>query len=664
LAGGDPCRDRIAICGETADASLPSSPTLPNPAAMTPAGTLPFTGFIAVYSGDLSLQWSYHFYADSQATETTITDVAIRVEPDPSGQLREYVTYCGATTNGNSASGPASTMLPIAPFTAPPPFGGDTYAGGAADNGAAGTQWDGIVGRLSSPVGAPLVNRDFHSIVGGSGDDVLLGIAQNSLKEFVVVGSTQRGSLPPGPLSLAFPLTAQNMFAGGTVDFSVLPGWTFGTALRFRVNGVLAANATNPSLALSDSRVIGSQSSRTIARDVLWQDAPGVDWIYVVGSTDFTALAAEPALAGQSVGTFSGGATGFLLGTPALALGWLAGRYVDGPPGAHLSSGAIGVSAWNEYHDHIAVSGWLEYSGGTTRMLVTSCFREPSSGVPVWPGITAVRQLVADGPPAANPRSDYPGPNLGGGMTHAFTALPPSLAPGRITSGGIAVSPNGHVTVVGSTLLPPAAAVTEFPIAGPPSEIRNSQGLLPALTQMDALRLRVDMLPYGVCRIEGDALQCGPSTGVVGGTTPACALSQFGSVLAPAALERVFIDVDGVPAPGASISILVDRPINAAVAIGTLWLGLPVLTPSPIPGIEVWGDVSTAVTFGTIPFDESWRLALPPLPLGSATFTIQFLSLFLPLDYCVAASGCGPNPLCQAGSVFNAAASPALLFTY
>ncbi len=654
---------RIAICGGTRDPQIPLSPTPMNQSGvLTIGGFPPDTGFIAVYNGDLQLQWAYHFFADDQNAKTVITDVSIRVEQDASGQPREYVTYCGATRNGNPVAGPVSTMLPLAQFAAPPAFQGDTYAGGNADNGAF-LQWDGIVGRVSSVQGAASPALDFHSIVGGAADDALLGIAQKSLGEFVVVGTTQGGGA-----GLAFPLTAQDTFAGGTIAFSTLPSWSLGVVLRFT-----SSTPANPliNLQLNDARVIGTASSTSVARDVLWQKGVpgGLDWIYVVGSTDFSQLASEPGYAGQATGAFVGSSSGYLLATPSVLLGssvgaagWWAGRYLTPPQGA-LSSGAIGVAAWNEYHDHVAVCGWTEYIGGTRRMLVTSCFREPGTGGSNWLGLSALRQLEADGPPGGNLRSDCPGASETG-LFQAFSSTPAFVlsAPGPMTSGGVSVDPQGRVTMVGNTTLPQTTGGSQFPIVGPAAETRASQGILTNTVQIDALRVIVDMLPYGVCRND-TVTGCLPLAGTAGGTTPACAISQFGNAVVTPALERMFIDVDGIPAPNASISILVDRPVSGAAALGALWLGLPVPTPSPLPGIEVWGNISTAVTFATIPVDESWRLPLSPLPAGSATFTIQFVSLFLPGDYCLT-SGCTSNPSCQSGAVFSSAASPALFFTY
>lgn len=667
---------RIAICGSTREVTLPLGPATINTSAnIGSSGTPPFSGFVAVYDGSLTLLWLYHFFADDPNAVTTITDVSIRVEPDALGQDREYVTYCGVTNNGNPfPGGPVSTMLPagppplgptFGPFAAPPSFMGDTYAGGDSDNGAY-VQYDGIVGRVSSPLssstspGTPTL--DFHSIVGGVGNDALLGLSQKSLQDFVVVGVTQ-GSPVPG--TLAFPLTVQDTFGMGTVVFNSATAWVYGVAMQFA-----APTPANMAAALQlvHSRVIGTSNSATIARDVLWQDAPGRDFVYVVGSTDFAQLAAE--FPNQTAGSFNGAASGYLLATdnlgpplsqPVTGAGWTAGRYIDAVGAA--SSGAMGVAAWNEYHDHIAVSGWRNYPGGITRMFVSSCFKMPGIGLPptppaTWTGIQEVRQLELDGPLTSGTRTDYPGTADTTSIPNALNATPFGLlAPGTMTSGGIAVDQRGRITVVGSTEVPTGSS--PFPIVGPPGEIRNSQGV-----RLDALRVEVDMLPYGVCRIDDTVGGCGPSTTLVGGTTPTCALSQFGNALAPATLERMFIDVEGLPASNASIAILLDRPISGVVALSALWLGTPVLTPGP-PGIEVFGDITLAVTGVTLPLDESWRYPLPTaLPSGPATFTIQFLSLFLPWNYCTAAPGCATQPLCQTGAVFDSAASPALLFQY
>ncbi|HEX5053279.1 MAG TPA: hypothetical protein VFZ65_16000 [Planctomycetota bacterium] len=269
---------RIAICGSTRDPSLPLSPT-----PFNNSGNIGLGGVWArhrVHRGLRRIPLSavvLPLLRRRPECEDEITDVSIRVELDAMGQPKEYVTYCGATRNGNPAIAPPSTMLPgvpaVGPFVAPPAYGNDMYAGGDSDNGAY-TQWDGIVGRVSFPNAMGNPELDFHSIVGGAGDDALLGIAQKSLGEFVVVGTTQFGTVAGG---LAFPLTAPDTFANGTVQFSLLTSWSFGVALRFT-----APTPANPlaNLQLDESRLIGTDTSHTIARDVLWQDGPGLDWIY------------------------------------------------------------------------------------------------------------------------------------------------------------------------------------------------------------------------------------------------------------------------------------------------------------------------------------------------------------------------------------------------
>jgi hypothetical protein len=177
--------------------------------------------------------------------------------------------------------------------------------------------------------------------------------------------------------------------------------------------------------------------------------------------------------------------------------------------------------------------------------------------------------------------------------------------------------------------------------------------------QNDALRIQVDMRPFGVSLVDSTVV-----VGSIGGTTPACALSSFGNIPAPAVLERIYLDIDGTPGPGADISVLVDRPAGG-LSISAIWIGFPVLTPSPFPGIEVFGSISTAVFSFAAVTDESWRFQMPTLPnaqLGTAAFTIQFVSILLPQDYCLTASGCAS--LCTPGIAFDSVASPALLISY
>ena len=243
---------RIAICGDTFDPGLPLQVTPDNG---NWSSTFPGTGFIAVLDGLGNLHWSRHFFSEESLSTTTITDVSIRVEEDAAGMLTDFVTFCGMTSAGNPitcTTQPPTTISPVAPFVAPPPVGGDIYTGGDTDNGV---QFDGMVGRVSAPHLAapplplpappapPPVNVDFLSLVGGAGADVLLGISQRSLSEFVVTGTTRSGSgfFPPcsAPAGNTYPLTTTAAF-GGTVDFSSLATWELGVLSQFRFDaGVL-----------------------------------------------------------------------------------------------------------------------------------------------------------------------------------------------------------------------------------------------------------------------------------------------------------------------------------------------------------------------------------------------------------------------------------------
>jgi len=506
------------------------------------------------------------------------------------------------------------------------------------------------------------VTLDFHSIFGGAGNDALLGLAQRSLDDFVVVGVTSSNA----PSSAALPLTQTDMFGNGTASFNSLQGWTLGVAARFLFP------AGTPNLILIGSRVIGAADAVTVARDVLWVDAPGGggDPIYIVGSTDYAGLASETwSDPTQPVGSFSGSSCGYLLGldesfpaqlVSALSFAWRAGRYVPPPPGQHVASGAMGIAAWNEYCDHIAVSSWALYppaSGSTvSRIFASSFFRSPLYA----DGLEEIRThrvgVPIPVPPTLAARRDYPG---------AFTQFPnafnatapfPSSFDGPLAGGGVAVDEHGSITVVGNTLGATSAtqttpAVPAIALVGPPAEIRNSQ-LAPLA--VDAVRIVVDMLPDTVYRTSslGAAQQ---------GTTPDCALNRFGNVLVPAALNRMFIDVEGTPGPGAMVSILVDRPASGSFAISAFWLGLPSNSPIQVfPGIDVWGSNSSPWTLVSLPVDSSIRVPFPaPLPTSSSSFTIQAISLFLPTDFCAL-----PSCACPGSQVWESAASPALVITY
>ena len=672
---------RIAICGSTKEERLPASAPGSNTAAAE-------SGFIAVFDGQLNLRWSHHFFEDNINARTVITDVSIRVEDGV-----EYVTYCGASNNGNDPGTQANTMLPIRPFQPPPAIGGDVYAGGATNNSNSNsttnplpnyTQWDGLVGRLSAPFApaTPLPTMDFHSLVGGGGDDILLGIAQNSLDRFVAVGST-RGPVITG---LAFPLTDATLFGNGSMQFHNNNPWELGTFVEFEAPDMTVTSpgtAQNPTpdyyLKLKQARLIGSVGSQTVARDVLWQNPQsGLGFLYVVGSTNYAGLAADfPA---AQVGNYYGGSSGYLVASIDLPQQqWLTGRYINQfvptSPGAlpptqypelATSTGAHGIAGWNEYPNHITVVGWSEFSTGT-RILTTSCFREPVN----QPGfqVSVLRQHELNPIVDPAPRNDMPGGYLDPQFYSTLNILPVSSHLGKATSGATAVDERGHVAVVGYTRLPSQPTTSpptpHHPIDGPPGEFRGPNPQNALSTQVDALRLELDMLPLGTHFIDADSTF--GQLGIVGGTTPTCAISQFGNTLGAADLQRIYLNIDGDPQPNGGISILVDRPTDGALITGGLFIGLPSLYPSPWPGIELFADPGMAqlpfiFTFATT--SEALRVPIFPLPGSGGEFTVQFVSLLANTNFCSTVPACANTTPCLSNLALSVAASPALWITY
>lgn len=96
-------------------------------------------------------------------------------------------------------------------------------------------------------------------------------------------------------------------------------------------------------------------------------------------------------------------------------------------------------------------------------------------------------------------------------------------------------------------------------------------------------------------------------------------------------------------------------PVGASLHAGFLQLGFPYNTPVSLPGaIESWVDIVTSVSLPQIATNRSLREPLwGPLPAGSFTFSIQFVSF-------LATPAVGPS----CGANLTMAASPALAVTY
>jgi hypothetical protein len=208
----DPQNTRVAICGETYEEAIPLE------RYTTQSTTGQANGFIAVYDGNGNMLWTHHLYGDpATGGASAVTDLCVRREGLGVGEVpRDVVTYCGISTYGTPSSGP---LMPVRPFEerASNESGGDTNLGVA--------QWDGFVGRVTFTYngGAFPKQVQFHSTVGGPGQDGLFGIAELSKSRFAVVGSARTGGLTnafPGSGSLPF---AGQYDAGVVAVFNAQP---------------------------------------------------------------------------------------------------------------------------------------------------------------------------------------------------------------------------------------------------------------------------------------------------------------------------------------------------------------------------------------------------------------------------------------------------------
>lgn len=641
---------RVAICGQTTDRRLPESPS----GQLAPWVAQGFGGFIAVYDGLGSLKWSYNFYGEDPGAGTVITDISIHIDSRTLPR-REVVTYCGMSSNGMFASGlvgATSTIAPVRPFLAPPAsaFCTTAYPGGAVHHAASTSistnqYYDGIVGRLSAPHGAgpTAVVQEFHSIVGGSGTEGLLGIAEQDWDRFAVVGTTEG----PSTSTSVFPLT--NPVAGGAVVCLDAATYRHGVVATFD-----ASQTTTPGgvLILQASTLIGATGASTAARDVLAHGG----LLYVVGSTDDPNIS----VGGNPIGLPTSGASGYLAVTADPALKW---DYVSYAPQGldSVDTGLVGVAAWNEYPDHVALFGWSRKSVTAVpcprEWIVASVFRDTVAS-PWHMDLIRSHEIKApdgDEEPAAS--EAFTGIFSLAAAPYNFTHL------GAAHSGGISVDPRGLITVVGSTRSSSQQPTSDYPFDLPPAG-RPPQGGTSGV-DIDAIRSVVEMLPDGVCRSDGTG-RCPPSGSWApvgdGGTTPVCARALFGEILGTTpGLKRMFVDFEGVPGSGNIASIIVDRPPASSSVVGSfLQLGFASNTPSADPlwmsaQLEIWANSSTVLLNAYLPLGGSVREPLSGasgLPPGSFDYYVQFVSLLA-------------QPLgapCTAG--LTLAASPAVVFGY
>jgi hypothetical protein len=389
---------RVVICGDTFDDQLPRAAT---PDYHGFQGASP-TGFIAMFDGTANLLCSYQLYGHANQSQTTITDVAIHHDPVTG---MDVVTYCGASTNGVAAdtSGGAtvSTLAPLHPFAAPPVSSGcgstiyaagNTHAG-SVPIGATG-QWDGFVGRLTAPHANPplsSVRQTFHSIVGGGWDEALCGITELPNGRFAVVGRLDTLQLQAqSVLNLWCPLTRPD-YTGMSACPSGITGCV-GLLMIFDASAIPHTGAlpTAP-LLLEFSTVLGHAGRDTIASDILWHG----NRLWIVGTTTDPDFVITPGPSHMT--TRPGVASGYLLVTDAAGALQHASYTGDAQSGA---SAAVGVAAWHEYPDHVAVAGWTTgiHSTVTTprRTEVLSFFLDSPTDQDLLSnkGLTLVRRSV------------------------------------------------------------------------------------------------------------------------------------------------------------------------------------------------------------------------------------------------------------------------------
>ncbi|HZN39812.1 MAG TPA: hypothetical protein VFD82_13465 [Planctomycetota bacterium] len=455
--GSDAFDTRIAICGETYDQILPGSQA-PTPGWATNTGNHA-GGFIAVYRGNGDLLWSHHFFTDRGTLpeyndgHCAITDVSIRVEAG-----NDIVTYCGISSFGNP-SGPIDSLTPLRAFAAPTPTGTClppySLTGGATDNGAG--QWDGIVGRLSRPHdGSGTTTPVFHSIVGGSEQDGLFGIAEIDENVFVGVGSS---GTPPSPTTLG-----PNTFPW-TTPVCPAPGTAQGVVMVF--NAPATGNPPTANLQLLTAQNLGSPGSpptgHTVARDVFaiprWKSGP-VDQVLIVGSTNdpnlltnlgitsstFPYAGPQPAWGGQS--------DGFILAAqPTSAqLTFFSGTFRGGAG----DEGITGVQGWNEFLDHFVVVGFGTPAGTPNFDLEAESYFIDTTGPFQLKRLTQTRVGgTGEDMPAAMGRLRATNPSVQPWAGQVFPRLPFNDYGLRDPAGGgIAVDQSARVNVVGTTASP------------------------------------------------------------------------------------------------------------------------------------------------------------------------------------------------------------------
>ena len=630
-----PGATRIAVCGETFDRLLPLSQ-----ANRTSASGQQPSGFISVFDGNGTLQWTHFLFPRNDGSDaSSVTDVSIRVEQRATGTF-EVVTYCGISSEGVPGGTGSFPLDPVSPWftyslacAADAPFA----ATGSTNNGP--NQWDGFVGRVERDQALGTNTVRFHAVLGGSQQDHLFGIAEWSPDVFCVVGSTDS-------------TTPQVVFPSTTTCMSAAAG-RHGVVAEFLFDG-----ATN-FLQLRHCDTV-NVTGETVFRDVVTIRHPTESRFAVVGETDDPALPTTNAFQPS----FGGGRDG------VVGVYWFSTLPVPVPVRTHLSylggagdDGLVGVSGWSEYQDHLYLLGSRGTSGspGARDFTVDSIFIDSVPVTPTVPVGFASQALVrirsatvgtaaADDMPAAD--------GTAGGLRSVIdgTTSPTSAnALGEFGGGGIAVNQRGRVFTVGSTSAP-----SSIPVVGTG---RNHSG-----SGLDAAHVQLDMLPVGACRTDGTGAcspTFNPAAGFSGGTTPICGLSAFGVPIGGtgALVPRMMVDFEGTLALGSTnAAITLDRPAPydalGSIMATVFQVGFPSTTPTLLSGAEVWTTGSaTSSVIVLVPTNSSYRKplgTLAPFTLPNVQmFTLQFLCLIQPLP-----------ASCSGAAGGEIAGSPALLFQY
>lgn len=603
---------RIAICGETFDADIPAdfqsgggTPTRPN-------------GFVAVYDGDGRLLWSHLFHGPEGWGDCAVTDLSIRVV-EIEGQKQDLVTYCGVSTYGLLTSGP---LAPVAPFTSVPGATGYTPGLGDSDNGVA--QWDGFVGRLrhSENQGFRITTTDFHSIVGGTAQDGLFGLAELDDLTFIAVGTTRRGQFDVA--TAGYPFTNTYPAAWGATPWTSTTWYSVGVYTIFST-----ANLATTGLEVWDSAWAGSVS--WVGEAKTWTHCHDVAAAQLVGGFCIVGGTNDANFLARSAPQFRGGASNAPGTKTNLATGdcdgfvmWSSNistpQSTVGLFGTDAKDVMTGVAMWSEYAGYAVFAGWEMHPSSPVQQIRCGSISQGS----------VVRDLQILDNTLAHPATT-PGAQALIGQVVEFYFDEPASGFTTFSSGGVGIDDRGRANVVGMSF----AGYPYIPPGLPPQFLFMAN---------DAVRSTVDMLPQGVSRTDGTGTrvtvppggwEAPPQpSGYHGGTTPTGTAAnpcqkpfgwQIGDV--PGEVHRVLIDYHGAaPAYQVSAKVASEGYIGGSGLLAALMqIGLPPTMPMNIGTTEIWtvANPQPLVQTGTGWAYVDWQL--PTMIQGPLQFTVQVI---------------------------------------